>query len=86
MFVSSDVYAPPGSYYGGGGDDQPIVLDDVHCTGNETSLLDCPALLTHHNCNHTEDASVKCFSSKLYLVIDRYSYSSDIKIVLHASN
>lgn len=37
----------------------PIVLDDLRCLGNETSLMDCPASL-RHNCNHGEDAGVRC--------------------------
>ena len=39
----------------------PITLDNVQCTGTETSLTSC----THggigvHNCGHSEDASVIC--------------------------
>ncbi|KAK3089728.1 hypothetical protein FSP39_005947 [Pinctada imbricata] len=38
-----------------------IFMDDVNCTGSETSLLDChfPGL-GKHNCQHSEDASVIC--------------------------
>lgn len=39
----------------------PIYLDNVGCTGSESSLLEC----THngigvHNCRHTDDIGVKC--------------------------
>lgn len=51
--------ARPQAYFGQGQD--PIWLDDVTCTGNEASLLDC-----HHNdwgrtnCGHDEDVGVDC--------------------------
>ena len=39
----------------------PILLDDVHCTGTETSLQQCAANdIGNHNCDHTEDAGVRC--------------------------
>ncbi|XP_030847769.1 scavenger receptor cysteine-rich protein [Strongylocentrotus purpuratus] len=38
-----------------------IVLDDVSCSGDETSIFDCGnAGLGIHNCGHSEDASVRC--------------------------
>uniref|UniRef100_A0A8C1VT71 Neurotrypsin n=1 Tax=Cyprinus carpio TaxID=7962 RepID=A0A8C1VT71_CYPCA len=39
----------------------PIMLDGVHCTGNELSLEECPhAPWDQHNCDHMEDAGVSC--------------------------
>ena len=44
----------------GGGD---IILDELKCTGTETSLFNCPHNgLWKHDCKHTEDASVVCES------------------------
>ena len=40
----------------------PIVMDDVLCTTMERRLIDCPFIL-NHNCDHHEDAGVRCFSS-----------------------
>ncbi len=38
-----------------------IVLDDLACTGTETSLFDCPhSGIGTHNCGHTEDVGVIC--------------------------
>ena len=43
----------------------PIHLDDVHCSGNESSLQECRHNgVGDHNCGHIEDASVVCSDGK----------------------
>ena len=38
-----------------------ILLDDVSCLGNESSIFSCGhGGIGNHNCRHSEDASVRC--------------------------
>lgn len=47
------------AHYGQGSGE--IFLDDVKCTGEEGSLLQCNHRgIGNHNCGHGEDAGVKC--------------------------
>ena len=40
-----------------------IWLDNIACTGNETTILNCSHRgLGEHNCNHNEDIGVMCTS------------------------
>jgi hypothetical protein len=50
-----------------------IHLDDVACTGSETSLIDCTHLgVGNHNCGHSEDIGVTCiFAGKKSLLLPR---------------
>lgn len=39
----------------------PIWFDNVHCSGEEAALYDCPhSGVGNHNCDHTEDVYVRC--------------------------
>ena len=46
----------------GEGSEYSILLDQLVCDGSEPSLLDCDSELEvgTHNCNHSEDAGVRC--------------------------
>ena len=61
-FSDQNATARSFAFFGQGSD--PIVLDDVRCTGTESRLIDCPYNPTH-NCIHFEDAGVTCQPSKV---------------------
>ena len=74
--------APGNARFGQGS--RRILLDDVSCTGIETSLASC----THrgvglHNCGHSEDASVVCRPSGEEPICRFNQRSSLTKINLH---
>ena len=48
---------------GFGEGNRSILLDNLRCSGDEESLLDCLAdddVIGSHDCNHDEDAGVRC--------------------------
>ena len=51
--------AVSGAAFGPGAD--PILLDDVECTGDEETLAECSQNgVGQHDCGHSEDAGVRC--------------------------
>lgn len=51
------------AYFGQGRD--PIWLDDVNCSGSESSLTQCSHRpIGGHDCRHQEDAGVVCLMGK----------------------
>ena len=69
-------------------------MNGIKCTGNELFLTDCQ-YNTHHECNHNEDASVECQTSKnipcqeccgpylhlSFCMIDIICYDGDVRLV-----
>ena len=49
----------------------PIYLDNVGCTGSEERLTSCPRPnpIGEHNCEHSEDAGVRCFTQGEKIVV-----------------
>ena len=45
----------------------PILIDDIACTGTETSLQSCTYDSNTEDCSHAEDAGVRCHSCELYI-------------------
>ena len=51
--------AVPGGYYGYSEGD--IFVDNIRCVGGEGNILQCLLMgVRNHNCDHQEDAGVKC--------------------------
>ena len=64
-----------------------IYLDNVRCNGSEPSLLNCTSNeVGMNNCDHSEDAGVRCNGMLYVLVIFVLSLLFSIKKVLSPSN
>ena len=59
MSIFIDAVPLRGAFFGRGS--RPILLDNVVCQGDESSLLECQSNpIGNHNCDHSEDAGVRC--------------------------
>ena len=70
-----------GAYFGMGTGD--ILLDNVRCSGRESSLLECnanPIGQPDGSCDHSEDAGVRC--QGVYLVIIETFTGTEIETML----
>ena len=55
--VKNDAHSGPGN--------GSILMDDLRCTGNESSIMDCDyGVWGSHDCNHNEDVGVECVAGK----------------------
>ena len=56
------------AYFGQG--TGPIQLDNVRCSGSETTLLQCSHGTIGRNCDHSNDAGLRCPGR---IIIDEYN-------------
>ncbi|KAK1878258.1 Deleted in malignant brain tumors 1 protein [Dissostichus eleginoides] len=78
------VRAPHSAHYGQG--TGPIWLDDVGCSGSESSVTEC----THpdfgtHNCGHGEDAGVVCSDGQIRLALTGSNHCYGTVEIFHNS-
>ena len=45
----------------------PILLDSLHCTGSESSIMDCDSSALHM-CSHQNDVAIICHRKFIYLL------------------
>ena len=67
MYLIVDAIAVHNAGFGEGSG--PIFLDDLMCTGDEASLLECArgSDINASDCAHREDAGVRCQGKPIYI-------------------
>uniref|UniRef100_G1NSX5 Lysyl oxidase homolog n=1 Tax=Myotis lucifugus TaxID=59463 RepID=G1NSX5_MYOLU len=66
----------------------PIHLNEIECTGNEKSIIDCKFNAESQGCNHEEDAGVRCntpamgFQKKLRLNGGRNPFEGRVEVLV----
>lgn len=66
----------------------PIHLNEIECSGNEKSIIDCKFNAESQGCNHEEDAGVRCnipamgFQKKLRLNGGRNPYEGRVEVLV----
>ncbi|XP_075952840.1 scavenger receptor cysteine-rich domain-containing protein DMBT1-like [Anarhichas minor] len=77
--------APGSAHFGQG--IGPIWLDDLQCSGTESSLTDCThSGLGTHNCGHSEDAGVICEDMTTVRLVNSNSSCSGRVEIFHNGN
>ena len=70
-YHSSGAIPHYGAFYGQGSG--PIFLSQLHCTGSESSILDCARdVYSMMLCTHSKDAGVECQGKYLYCTLPRW--------------
>ena len=75
------VVLPTGSFNGA----LPVVLSDVACAGNESSLLNCSRNVVSVECDSGEGAAVVC-QSKSYVCTHIFVLADYAGLVIHADS
>uniref|UniRef100_A0A3B4D4W5 SRCR domain-containing protein n=1 Tax=Pygocentrus nattereri TaxID=42514 RepID=A0A3B4D4W5_PYGNA len=73
MGCGTAVSAPHSAHFGQGSG--PILLDDVGCSGNESSITACSHKgFGEHDCSHGEDAGVTCSGKLIFINVLSYIF------------
>jgi len=68
---ASTVAVRESAYFGEGSSSSEILIDDLGCTGQESSILECAQTVGPDNCGHGEDVGVICPTGKWLFFVNR---------------